>query len=113
MRKRSVNIMKFKPHQEDVYQVIGVQEEISQSGTPKCSLGAFICRGDDGTPFNVGSGPILTQEARHNFWTIRESLVGMWIMVKYQTLTTAKGVPRFPVALQLLDLDKEMNNAGR
>lgn len=101
-RKRSTDLMKFKPHQEDVYEIVGTVEEVSQQGTPKASLGAFICRGDDNTVFNVGSGP--TQDNRKELWKQRELLVGKHLKVKYQALSPGRGVPLHSVALQVLDL---------
>jgi DNA ligase-1 len=103
-RKRSTEVMKFKPYKEDIYEVIGFEEEINQYGSPKGALGAFICRGDDNTPFNVGSGPVLTRQGREFLWAEREYLKGQYLKVKYQTLTSARGVPRFGVALNLIDL---------
>ena len=102
VRKRSTNLMKYKPHQEDVYEIVGVQEEVSITGTPKNSLGAFICRGDDGTLFNVGSGP--TQENRKELWRDRDSLIGKHLKVKYQALSPGKRIPLHSVALNVLDL---------
>ena len=103
-RKRSTNMMKFKPHQEDVYEIIGVQEEISITGTPKNTLGAFICRGDDDSTFSVGSGP--TQENRKQLWQDREGLIGKYLKVKYQALSPGRRVPCHAVALQVLDIPK-------
>jgi ATP-dependent DNA ligase len=103
-RKRYTGIMKFKPHQEDVYEIIGTQEEVSIKGHFKNALGAFICRGDDGSTFTVGSGSALTREARESLWKEKENLMGQHLQVKYQGLTPGRGVPRFPVALRVLDL---------
>jgi ATP-dependent DNA ligase len=100
-RKRSTEIMKFKPHQTDEYVIVGTQEEMSIDGFPKGSLGAFNCI-SDGIVFNVGTGPSLTQEKRINLWKDREGLVGRKLKVKYQTLTSGKNIPRFPVALEVL-----------
>lgn len=111
VRKRSTQIMKFKPYQEDVYEIIGWQEEISIKGESKNSLGAFICRGDDGTPFSVGTGPALTREARQLLWKEKEDLKGKYLRVKYQNLTSGKGIPRFSVAIQVLDLTPNPSQA--
>jgi ATP-dependent DNA ligase len=100
-RKRFTGIMKFKPHQKDTYKIIGTEEEYSIGGEPKGTLGAFICSSSEGTVFKVGTG--LTQEQRINLWKDREGLRGKLLKVKYQALTTGKGVPRFPVALEVLD----------
>lgn len=104
VRKRSTSMMKFKPRKEDLYEVVSYQEEISITGVPKNALGALICRGDDGTLFNVGSGSLLTREARETLWQERETLVGKWARVKYQHLTHAAGVPRFPVVVEIISI---------
>lgn len=99
-RKRYTGMMKFKPHQTDVYTIIGTQEEMSLLGDPKGTLGAFICTSNEGTIFNVGTG--LDHEQRISFWKDREGLVGKKLKVKYQALTTGKGIPRFPVFLEVV-----------
>jgi ATP-dependent DNA ligase len=100
-RKRSTEIMKFKPHQTDEYVIVGTQEEMSIDGFPKNSLGAFVCI-SDGVIFNVGTGPSLTQERRINLWKDKDDLLGRKLKVKYQTLTQGKSIPRFPVALEVI-----------
>lgn len=103
VRKRSTQIMKFKPRKEDIYEITGCVEEISKDGVPKMALGALICRGDDGTLFNVGSGSFLTRENRQVYWESRDSLPGKWAKIKYQHLTHGRGVPRFPVLVDVID----------
>jgi ATP-dependent DNA ligase len=99
VRKRSTYIMKFKPKKNDIYEIIGVQEEVSIQNVPKGTLGAFICKGDDDTHFNVGSG--LTADQRREYWKIKESLIGMYCQVEYQHIT-AKHVPRFPIFVKVI-----------
>jgi DNA ligase-1 len=99
-RKRYTGIMKFKPHQTDIYLIIGAIEEVSLLGDPKGSLGAFRCISNDGTVFNVGTG--FTYDQRVSLWKDREELVGKKLKVKYQSLTQGKGVPRFPVFLEVI-----------
>lgn len=101
VRKRSVNIMKFKPRKDDWYVVTGVEEEISITGIPKNSLGALWLKGDEDEPFKVGSGSYLTRENRIELWKIRDSLIGRVAHIKYQHLTERK-VPRFPVIVELV-----------
>jgi len=91
---------------EDIYEIIGTREEISIEGHPKGRLDALSCRGNDGTVFAVGSGALLTAEGRASLWRIRESLPGRYARVKYQHLTYARGVPRFPVVVDIIDLPK-------
>jgi ATP-dependent DNA ligase len=99
-RKRYTGMMKFKPHQWDLYVILGTQEEVSIDGFPKGTLGAFICTSSEGTIFNVGTG--LTRDQRVAYWKIREELVGKKLKVKYQSLTQGNKIPRFPVALEVI-----------
>ena len=103
VRKRSTSLMKFKPRKEDLYEIVATQEEISIDGIPKNSLGALVCMGNDGTHFRVGSGSLLTRVARENLWQQREGLIGKMARVRYQHMTSARGVPRFPVVVEILD----------
>jgi ATP-dependent DNA ligase len=103
VRKRSTGMMKFKPRKEDIYEIVGFQEEISKEGVLKNSLGALLCKGDDRAMFSVGSGSLLTQEARSVLWKEKENLIGKYARVKYQHLTHARGVPRFPVIVEIID----------
>jgi DNA ligase-1 len=95
IRRRSTQVMKFKPKKYDDYLVIGYEEEISIEGEPKGTLGALVCTSDDGSKFNVGSG--FTAEDRRNLWERREQLIGRTVQIKYQHITHTGGVPRFPV----------------
>lgn len=106
-RKRSTEMMKFKPHQEDVYEIVGTEEEVSIMGTPKNTLGAFVCRDDAGSVFTVGSG--ITASDRQELWKVREGLKGQYLKVKYQALSPGRGVPLHSVALLVMDL-KEVKN---
>jgi len=104
VRKRSTQMMKFKPRKEDIYEIVGYEEEISIEGAPKGSLGALRCKGSDSTIFNVGSGSLLTRDARQELWKTKDALIGKYARVKYQHLTHARGVPRFPVVVEIMDL---------
>lgn len=103
VRKRSTQMMKFKPRKEDIYEIIGWQEEISIVGVPKGTLGALLLKGTDETTFSVGSGSLLTHENRSNLWKDKETLLGKFARIKYQHLTHARGVPRFPVIVEIVD----------
>lgn len=99
VRKRSIFTMKFKPKKQDIYRIIGYKEEINKYGTPKGSLGSFICKGDDNTEFSVGSG--FSANQRKQFWVDREDYIGKWCKVEYQNLTT-KHVPRFNIFISVI-----------
>lgn len=107
VRKRSVYMMKFKPKKDDYYRIIGYKEEVDKYGKPKGTLGALSCKGDDGTTFFVGSG--LTRENRETLWTERENLIGKLCHVQYQHITSGKGVPRFPVFVEITEAPPENN----
>lgn len=100
LRKRSTFMMKFKPKKSDYYKIIGYKEEVSIHGEPKGRLGALICE-SDGNSFSVGSG--LTDESRISLWTDIDSKIGKLVKVGYQHITSGKGVPRFPVFLEIVD----------
>lgn len=100
VKKRSTLVMKFKPKGEDIYEIIGSEEEYSISGVPKESLGALVCKSGDGGTFKVGSG--FTRDDRHFLWRHREVLRGKRVKVKYQHLT-AKRTPRFGIFVEVID----------
>jgi len=96
-RKRSSWIMKFKPKQEDTYEIVDCKEEVDLQGNPKASLGAFVCQ-KDGNTFSVGSG--FTQAQRKAYWEeylLNEKCFdGVSVRIEYQNITSGK-VPRFGV----------------
>ena len=101
IRKRSTMVMKFKPKKEDTYEIVGVQEELSISGTPKGTLGSIQCKSGDGNMFSVGTG--FSDDLRSRLWRDGESLCGKFIKVQYQHLTSGKKVPRFPVFVEVIE----------
>ena len=101
VRRRSPAMMKFKPKKDDFYEIIDYKEEIDKNGKPKGRLGALVCRGSDETIFSVGSG--LTDADRTSLWDTREALAGRLCHVQYQHLTAGRGVPRFPVFVNVVD----------
>jgi ATP-dependent DNA ligase len=98
-RKRSTDMMKVKPMNEDTYMIIGSEEEVSIHGEPKNALGSFICV-SDGEPFKVGTG--LTRQQRIDYWNGRDKLYGKWLRVKYLNLSDERKVPIIPVVLEVL-----------
>jgi DNA ligase 1 len=65
---------------------------------PAGCLGKLVCRRDDGTEFEIGTG--FTQEERDRYWAKRGNLIGKRVKFKHQP-SGAKvgGKPRFPVFL--------------
>ncbi len=98
-RKRSTLVMKFKPKQEDNYEIISSIEEVDKEGTPKDTLGALVCKSGDGKLFNVGTG--FTDEQRQQLWSVRDLLRGEVVKIKYQHITNGNKVPRFPVFVEV------------
>ena len=94
-RKRSTNVLKFKPGRRDHYVVVDTIEEVSIDGRPKGALGSLVCKSGDGKLFNVGTG--FTREQREELWGRRRELVGQSATVRYQQLTAANSVPRHSV----------------
>ncbi len=101
-RKRSTQWMKFKPRQVDVYLIRGTKQEVDIHGKEKQALGAFICQSEGEELFRVGSGPLLTRDGRVMLWQLREQLPGMYLQIKYQSLTQANEVPLFSSAQAIL-----------
>lgn len=101
-RKRSTQWMKLKPKQVDVYLIRGTKQEVDIHGKAKQALGAFICQSEGESLFSVGSGALLTRDARNMLWQLRESLPGMYLQIKYQGITQANSVPFFTSAQAVL-----------
>lgn len=97
-RKRSTGVMKFKPKKFDHYQIIDILEAIDLNGQPKNTLGAFLCQGSDGTPFNVGAGK-LSHDERQVIWDSKEDYINLMCEVQYQNITN-NGVPRFALCVK-------------
>lgn len=104
VRRRSPLMMKLKPKKEDIYKVVDYKEEMSIDGHPKGRLGALVCVGADGTIFSVGSG--LSDDDRVQLWERRDSLAGDYARIAYQHLTAGKGVPRFPIFVEVIDYER-------
>lgn len=92
VNKRSSDLQKIKVFIDAEFKVIGVEE-----GRGKLKGHAiFVCCTEEGVPFRAklkGS----TSELRQYF-DDPSLAVGRWLTVKYQGLTNAAKVPRFPVA---------------
>jgi DNA ligase 1 len=99
-RKRSTLVMKFKPKQEDSYEIVGFEEECDQEGVPRDTLGSLTCKSGNGSTFDVGTG--FTDDLRKHFWDARQLLIGATAVVKYQHITSGNKVPRFPVFVKIV-----------
>jgi ATP-dependent DNA ligase len=102
VRKRSTDIMKFKPKKDDYYKIVGWRQMIDKNGRSKEMLGALILTSDEGTMFSVGSG--MNDEFRSKYWPPEKAdkLLDKICHIQYQHLTD-KRVPRFPVFVEIID----------
>jgi len=103
-RKRSTEMMKFKPKQIDEYTIIGINEAKSEEGMPLQMLGAFTCIDNMGTQFNVGAGK-LNHEQRRQLWLDFNGgiqILGRLLEIEYQTKSGARGVPLFSRAVRII-----------
>jgi ATP-dependent DNA ligase len=101
LRRRNSLLMKFKPKKSDWYRIVGFEEEISILGEPKDALGALVLDSALGnTCFKVGTG--FSREQRIELWKERHTLIGKVCHVQYQAMTSAAGVPRFPVFVEII-----------
>lgn len=99
-RKRSTEVMKFKPKKRDSYKIVGFKMEYDIYGVPKNSLGALICDSGDGkTTFDVGTG--FTDLERKTLWENREALIGQYAHISYQQLTARNKVPCFVSSVEI------------
>lgn len=107
VRKRTKEVLKFKPKKKDWYQIREVIEAVDQYGTPLARVGAFACCNAGEKPFRVGMGVGVPHELAALWWDDRFSLVGKFAEIEYQELTAANGVPRFGKAIKISDQSYE------
>ena len=86
--KRSTYMMKFKPKKQDIYTIVGWNEEISIHGHPKGRIGSIVLSSQNEDIFAVSAG--LNDADRDKYWLVREDLIGAQAMVHYQHLTNKK-----------------------
>lgn len=103
-RKRSHWIMKLKPREEDVYEIVKVLQEYDIHGQPKESCGALLLKDEDGHEFKVGSGQFLTREMRYNLWIARDRVPGMFALITYENITEGGGAKGVPYSAVLKDV---------
>lgn len=96
---RSDWMMKLKPRLCDSFPITDFEEEHTQFGEPKNSLGAFELRAHNGQLFKVGTG--FTRQQRDDLWQADPSyLLLLRAKIFYQELSD-RGVPIFPVFISL------------
>jgi len=94
--KRSYNLQKVKEFDDAEFEIVDVVEG---KGKLKGLLGAFLCRTQDGTEFEVKMTG--NQEETKKFLNDPTLCKGKLLTVQFQGLTGKNKVPRFPVGLRL------------
>jgi ATP-dependent DNA ligase len=103
-RRRTPLMMKFKPKCTDTYRCIGIEEAISESGTPLAMIGAFICQDPEGTRFKVGAGEMPHTE--RSYWFKEHRKFGdylfenAYLTIKYHRLSDKLNIPLHSVAVE-------------
>ena len=110
IKKHSRFMLKFKPKKEDYYEIAYATEAMSKDGVPLNMIGAFECRDLEGTTFGIGAGK-LTHDERRNLWKDRQSLVGKFCHVQYQTISP-RGAPLFGLCIDISDKNPEEASKG-
>jgi len=98
IRTRSRFVMKFKPKQTDVYEIIEILEG---SGEHQNMVGAFVCQGFDDARFKVSAGE-FDHSARRQIWKNKSNIIGNYLLISYQNLTENQ-VPRFGIAKEIIE----------
>jgi len=96
--KRSQDLLKLKEFVDDEFEIIGCEEG---RGKLQGHVAAFICKAKNGAEFKAkmrGETAMLRR-----YWLDPLLYTGQLLTVKFQNLTGASGVPRFPVGIRLRD----------
>lgn len=100
VNKRSYDLQKIKEFDDAEFQITGIEEG---RGKLIGHVGAFVCRTKEGKTFLAkmsGETDRLRQYFENaSLWD------GKMLTVKYQGLTGANGVPRFPVGVAIRDYE--------
>jgi len=84
-------MLKHKPFASDSFEIVGWEEEISIHGEPKGALGALAMVTLEGETFKTGTG--FNRKQREDFWERKEQLLGSFAKIRYESLSTSRGVP--------------------
>lgn len=105
VRKRTTNMMKFKPKKFDYYQIVDFIEAETEDRVLKNMLGAIVCY-DGITKFKVGAGT-LTHDERINIWRDKDLYKNCFVKIGYQSLTSKNNVPKHGVCLEIVERNPE------
>ncbi len=122
--KRSSDLLKFKPFQDDEFEIVGIEELLHKEKvildkfepgakeyadgtfyrdgkeTRSGKMGKLICRTEDGKEFGVGTG--FSDEQRKEYW--KNPPIGEVLTVKFQKYTD-DGIPFLPVGITIRDYE--------
>lgn len=100
VNKRSYDLQKLKEFNDAEFEIIGIEEG---RGKLTGHVGSFVCRTGDGKEFLAkmsGDTDLLKDYFEdHSLWK------GKQLTVRYQGLTGANGVPRFPIGIAFRDYE--------
>jgi DNA ligase 1 len=96
VNRRSYDLLKIKEFDDAEFKVISVKEGRGK----EAGHAIFVCTNGT-TEFRAKLAG--KQDELRKYWEHPETAVGRMLTVKYQGLTSANGVPRFPVALRFVD----------
>ncbi len=93
-------MMKLKPRLSGEFKIIHVNPLVDKYGeTHHDQMGSFVLVDEEGSQFNVGTGPEASDRKLFMAW--RERLVGMKCKIRFQGYTRARNVPK------MQSIDKE------
>lgn len=100
VNKRSYDLQKIKEFDDAEFEITGIDEG---RGKLAGHVGAFVCRTKDGKEFlaKMSGETTKLKEYFENYKLWK----GKRLTVKYQGLTGANGVPRFPVGVAIRDYE--------
>jgi len=101
--KRTTGLLKFKPTETDLYEIVTVNEAISMDGQPKGMVGSFTVKATDipDAVFDVGAGK-LNHAQRIHYWCVKDWCIGRMLLVKHELLRTTNSVPIAAVTVDIV-----------
>ena len=95
--KRSNSLLKYKEMEFEEFEIIDIKLAENDDTKVQATLKAA-----NGSLFDVGTIKGNREEVYQKYYVNRESLIGKWVTVQYQTLSSY-GIPMFPVLIDIRD----------